>query len=54
MHQTGARNVRINPMFAQLKISRAIVTRYDQLVNSFLGTAHLATGRDGLKFVHSA
>jgi hypothetical protein len=28
--------------------------RYDQLANSFLGMAHLATARYWLKFVHAA
>jgi iron complex outermembrane receptor protein len=41
-------------MFGQLKINRAIATRYDQLANSFLGMVHLATARYWLKFVHAA
>lgn len=43
----------IERMFARLKINRAIATRYDQLANSFLGMAHLATARYWLKFVHA-
>ncbi|WP_230189108.1 hypothetical protein [Sphingobium sp. CECT 9361] len=38
----------------QLKINRAIATRYDQLANSFLGMAHIATARYWLQFVHAA
>lgn len=34
---------RIERMFGHLKINRAIATRYDQLVNSFLGMVHLTT-----------
>ena len=34
---------RIERMFGHLKINRAIATRYDQLANSSLGMAHLAT-----------
>lgn len=45
---------RIERMFGQLKISRAIATRYDQLANSLLGMVHLATARYWLKFVHAA
>lgn len=45
---------RIERMFGQLKINRAIATRYDQLGNSFLGMVHLATARYWLKFVHAA
>ncbi|TPG18630.1 hypothetical protein EAH87_11125 [Sphingomonas koreensis] len=45
---------RIERMFGQLKINRAIATRYDQLANSFLGMVHLATARYWLKFVHAA
>ena len=45
---------RIERMFGHLKINRAIATRYDQLVNSFLGVAHIATTRYWLKFVHAA
>lgn len=44
---------RIERMFGQLKINRAIATRYDQLANSFLGMVHLATARYWLKFVHA-
>jgi transposase len=45
---------RIERMFGQLKINRAIATRYDQLANSFLGMVNLATARYWLKFVHAA
>lgn len=45
---------RIERMFGQLKVNRAIATRYDQLANSFLGMVHLATARYWLKFVHAA
>ena len=45
---------RIERMFGQLKINRAIATRYDRLANSFLGMVHLATARYWLKFVHAA
>ncbi len=45
---------RIELMFGHLKINRAIATRYDQLANSFLGMAHLATARYWLKIVHAA
>jgi len=45
---------RIERMFGQLKINRAIATRYDQLANSFLGMVHIATARYWLKFVHAA
>lgn len=45
---------RIERMFGQLKINRAIATRYDQLASSFLGMVHLATARYWLKFVHAA
>lgn len=45
---------RIERMFGQLKINRAIATRYDQLANSFLGMVHLATAGYWLKFVHAA
>ncbi|MCJ2182021.1 IS5 family transposase [Novosphingobium sp. 1949] len=45
---------RIERMFGQLKINRAIATRYDQLANSFLGMVHLATARYWPKFVHAA
>ena len=44
----------IERMFGQIKINRAIATRYDQLASSFLGMVHLATIRYGLKFVHAA
>lgn len=36
---------RIERMFGQLKINRAIATRYDHLANSFLGMVHIATAR---------
>ena len=36
-----------------LKINRAIATRYDQLVDSFLGMLYLATARYWIKFVHA-
>ena len=45
---------RIKRMFGHLKINRVITTRYDQLVNSFLGMVHLATAAYWLKFVHAA
>ncbi|QEN84970.1 transposase [Labrys sp. KNU-23] len=45
---------RIERMFRQLKIKRAIATRYDQLANGFLGMVHLATAGYWLKFVHAA
>ena len=45
---------RIERMFGQIKINRAIATRYDQLANSFLGMVHLATARYWIKFVHAA
>lgn len=45
---------RIERMFGHLKTNRAIVTRYDQLANSFLGMVHIATARYWLKFVHAA
>nr|WP_323133392.1 IS5 family transposase [Sphingobium soli] len=45
---------RTERMFGQLKINRAIATRYDQLANSFLGMVHIATARYWLKFVHAA
>ncbi|WP_374553251.1 transposase [Sphingobium yanoikuyae] len=48
------RPIKIERMFGLLKINRAIATRYDQLANSFLGVAHLATARYWLKFVHVA
>ncbi|MDE0933924.1 MAG: transposase [Novosphingopyxis baekryungensis] len=44
---------RIERMFGQLKINRAIAARYDQLANSFLGMVHIATARYWLKFVHA-
>ena len=44
---------RIERMFGQLKINRAIATRYDQLANSFLGMVHIATARYWLKLVVS-
>ena len=45
---------RIERMFGELKINRAIATRYDQLANSFLGMVHLATARYWIKLVHAA
>jgi len=45
---------RIERMFGQLKINRAIATRYDQLASSFLGMVHLAATEYWLKFVHAA
>ncbi|WP_407695527.1 transposase [Sphingomonas psychrotolerans] len=45
---------RIERMFGQLQINRAIATRYDQLTNSFPGMVHLATARYSLKFVQVA
>jgi transposase len=44
----------IERMFGQLKINRAIATRYDQLADSFLGMVHIAAVRYWLKFVHAA
>ena len=41
-------------MLGHLKINRAIATRYDQLVDSFLGMLYLATARYWIKFVHAA
>ena len=35
----------IERMLGQLKINRAIATRYDQLVNTSLGKLYLATAR---------
>lgn len=49
-----ARSDAREPPFVQLKINRAIATRYDQLANSFLGMVHLAVARYWLKFVHAA
>lgn len=43
---------RIERMFGQLKINRAITTRYDQLANGFLGMNHFATASYWFKFVH--
>lgn len=45
---------RIERMFGQLKINRAIATRYDQLAETFLGMVHIASARYWLKFVHAA
>jgi len=45
---------RIERMFGQLKINRAIATRYDQLAASFMHMVHLTTTRYWLKFVHAA
>jgi transposase len=47
------RRNRIERMFGQLKINRAIATRYDQVANSVLGMVYLATARNWLKFVHA-
>lgn len=44
----------IERMFSQLKINRAIATRYDQLAETFMGVVHIATARYWLKFVHAA
>jgi hypothetical protein len=44
----------IERMFGRLKINRAIATRYDQLAESFMSMAHIATARYWLKFVHAA
>jgi len=44
----------IERMFGRLKIKRAIATRYDQLVESFINMVHIATARYWLKFVHAA
>lgn len=44
---------RMERMFGDLKINRAITARYDQFANSFLGMAHLATARYWLKFLHA-
>jgi len=38
----------------RLKINRAIVTRYDQLAESFLFMVHVASARYPTKFVHAA
>jgi hypothetical protein len=40
-------------MLGHLKINRAIATRYDQLVDSFLGMLYLATAHYWIKFVHA-
>jgi len=40
-------------MLGRPKINRAIATRYDQLVDSFLGMLYLATTRYWIKFVHA-
>lgn len=45
---------RIERMLGQLKINRAIATRYDQLASSFLSMVHPATVRYWLKSVHAA
>ena len=44
----------IERVLGHLKINRAIATRYDQLVDSFLGMLYLATARYWIKFVHAA
>ena len=41
-------------LFGNLKVNRAIATRYDQLASSFLGIVHIATARYWLKFSHAA
>jgi transposase len=43
----------IERVLGRLKINRAIATRYDQLVDSFLGMLYLATARYWIKFVHA-
>jgi len=43
----------IERLFDHLKINRAIATRYDQLVDSFLRMLYLATAHYWLKFVHA-
>lgn len=43
---------RIERMFGQLKINRAIATRYDKLAASFPGMLYLAAFRYCCKFVH--
>jgi transposase len=40
--------------FGRLKINRAIATRYDQLVESFVSMVQIAAARYMLKFVHAA
>ncbi|WP_408734709.1 transposase [Kozakia baliensis] len=45
---------RIERMFGQMKINRAIATRYDQLAASFMSIVHIAAARYWLKFVHAA
>lgn len=45
---------RIERMVGELKINRAITTRYDQLASSFLGMVHLATARYWIKVVLTA
>lgn len=44
----------IERVLGHLKVNRAIATRYDQLVDSFLGMLYLATARYWIKFVHAA
>ncbi|MDF0542998.1 transposase [Sphingobium sp. H39-3-25] len=44
---------RIERKFRQLKINRAVATRYDQLASSFLGMVHIATTRYWIKFVRA-
>jgi len=41
-------------MFGDLKINRAVATRYDQSASSVLSMVHLATPGYGLKFVQAA
>ncbi|MEJ2411114.1 MAG: transposase [Novosphingobium sp.] len=45
---------RIERMFGQLKINRAIATRYDQLAASFMSMVPIAGARYWRKFVHAA
>lgn len=44
----------IERVFGRLKINRAIATRYDQLVETFLGMLFLVSARYWLKFVRAA
>jgi transposase len=41
-------------MVGHLKLYRAIVTRYDELANSFLGMVHLVAARYWLALFHAA
>ena len=45
---------RIERTFGHLKINRAVATRYDKLLRSFLDTLHLALIRRLVRFVNSA